>query len=309
MKRFFSYVSIFLLSGMLITTTGQGRGRQNYNRPSSTTQSTPNRPSAPSSRPGNSGNNRPGNRPDNRPDNRPGNRPGNRPDNRPGNNHRPDNRPNHRPDNRPDNRPGNNHRPDYRPDHGYRPGPGYRPGRPMPPAPPAVRPHPRPPYRPYAPAYRPWSRPVPPPAFRPYRGCPVISTIFGITLGATLDYSLNYLLNGGYTVAGYGNDVIYLNNVNQYNYMWPQATMHYVNGNLSGTELVFSSAAYDMSRYNLLYNSFVNQYGYPVSTQNNNGGVSATWWGYNNGYITLSFFGDYANNGAYRYYTTVSYGN
>ena len=75
------------------------------------------------------------------------------------------------------------------------------------------------------------------------------------------------------------------------------------------TELVFSSAAYDMSRYNLLYNSFVNQYGYPVSTQSNNGGVSATWWGYNNGYITLSFFGDYANNGAYRYYTTVSYGN
>ncbi len=287
MKRILTYVSLLLISGMMLTATGQGRGRQNSSRTnntSTTSQSRSSRPSAPSNRPGNN----------NRPDN-----------NRPGNNSRPDN-----------NRPGNNNRPakpDYRPDNNHRPGGGnaYRPGGYSTPRPPHVhRPTPRPPYRPYAPANRPWTRPVPPPSFRPYHGCPVISTIFGIAIGATLDYSINHLINGGYHVAGYGNNVVYLNNVNMYNYSWPQSQLHYVNGMLSAAELVYSSAAYDMSRYNLLYNSLVGQYGYPISVQNNGGNnVSATWWGYNNGYITLAFYGDYANNGYYRYFTTLSFGN
>ncbi len=131
-----------------------------------------------------------------------------------------------------------------------------------------------------------------------------------MTLGATINYSINYLLNGGYTVAGYGTDAIYLNNVTMYNYMWPQATMHYENGRLVGTEFVYSTLGYDMSRYNMLYSSLSGQYGYPVSIQNSgNGSVSATWWGYNNGYITLSYYNDYAYNGSNRYYTTLSVGN
>lgn len=328
MKRFFTYISLLLISGMLVTSMGENRGRHNMSR-------SEDRPRTSQGRPGNNGHHnkdgRPGNmgRPDNgdhkRPDNN-GHRPGNgghdRPAppsaNRPGHgNHNGFDRPgNNRPTPPHNNnyRPGN-HKPDYKPGHKPDHRPGHNPGyRPTPPPPQAHRPHPRPPYRPpyrpYAPAYRPWARPVPPPSFRPYYGAPRISTILGIALGATIDASLSYLMNGGYSVAGYGSNIIYLNNVNQYNFSWPTSQLHYVNGALAGAELVYSSRVYDMSRYNMLYNSFVSQYGYPVSVQNNGGGnVSSTWWGYNNGYITLSYFGDYANDGSYRYYTTMNYGN
>jgi len=316
MRRFFTSVSVMLLSVAMMSGSGQGRGRQNYNTGSNTSSSqnrssSPARPSSNSgrpstpSRPSNHGND------NNRPSN-PGNNNG-----RPSNHGNNGNRPSYPGNNngRPSN-PGNNynHRPPthngyHNPGHNH----GYRPnsGRPAP-----VNPHyghPTPPptwgYRPYLPAYRPWSRPTPPPSFRPYAGCPVITSILGVTLGAALDFSLNYWLNSGYSIAGYGSNAIYLSNVALYNYSWPAATMYYNNGTLAGSEFIYSSPAYDMTRYNMLYNQLVRQYGYPVSTQNQNGTISATWWGNNNGYITLSFYNDYAYNGTYRYYTSLSIGN
>lgn len=157
---------------------------------------------------------------------------------------------------------------------------------------------------------RPWRRPTPPPSWRPYYGCPTFNSILGVTLGTALNLSLDYLFNSGYSIMGYGNNQIYLSNVPVYNYSWPSATLYYgTGGGLQGSEFVYSSPGYDISRYNALYSQLVRQYGYPVSVQNTYGGVTATWWGYNNGYITLSFFNDTAFNGTSRYYTTLSIGN
>ncbi|MDO5395024.1 MAG: hypothetical protein Q4F07_03555, partial [Bacteroidales bacterium] len=216
-------------------------------------------------------------------------------------------------------RPGGNG--PQRPGGGYTPGHGpggnhghHRPGTPPPPRPGGGHHHggyrPGPPPRPHMPAHRPWRPPVPPPNFRPYYGAPSFTGILGLTFGTALGITLSNLANTGYNVTGYGNDCIYLSNVPMFNLSWPNATLNYVNGNLRGSEFTYSTPGYDMSRYNMLYNSLVAQYGYPVSVQNNGGyNVSATWWGYNNGYITLSYFSDYAYNGTMRYYTTLSIGN
>lgn len=338
MRRIFTTISTLLICGLLTVPTAdaQGRGRNDRNN-SGCGQRTEQRQSRPGNmghRPGNNNrpnnnNNRPGNndRPNNRPGNndRPNNRPGNndRPGNRPGNNH---NRPGHNNGYRPGHndrpnhdgyRPGHNDRPNhngYRPGHnGYRPGgpqggghfkPGYRPNhRPMPPY------HVHGPHRPYMPAPRPWHRPTPPPHFRPRYGAPNFATILGVTIGTALNISINALMNSGYDVVGYGPASVYLNNVPMLNYTWPNATLSYVNGNLAGSEFVYSTPYYDMSRYNMLYSQLINQYGYPTTTQSNGGGsISSTWWGYNDNFVTLSYFPDYATNGTLRYYTSLTFG-
>lgn len=328
MKKFVTSVALFLVTSLVLTPTtdGQNRGRANMggHKPTSTTvQSRPGNMGRPSGNQGNvsrpstsrpSGNDqgyRPGGNGNN---NRPGNNNNHRPggNDRPGGNHHPGGN-NHRPDNRPGGYPGNNYRPGGydRPGGNHHPGnhrpggpsPAHRPGH-VPPPPHSV------PYRPYMPANRPWMRPTPPPSFRPYGRLPRFGSIFNISFGTTFNISLNAMINSGYTVTGYGSNVIYLSNINQYGYIWPNATMHYNNGVLSGTQFVYSSPGYDMSRYNILYNNFVGQYGYPVSVQNNGANnISVTWWGYNNSYITLSFYPDYAYNGTYRYYTTLQIGN
>lgn len=93
------------------------------------------------------------------------------------------------------------------------------------------------------------------------------------------------------------------------NYSWPNATVNFVNGVMRGTEFTYSTTYYDLGRYNNIYNQLVSRYGAPVSMQNNGQSMSATWWGYDNGYITLNFFADYAYNGSRRFYTTLSIGN
>lgn len=276
--------------------------------------------------------NRPGNRPDNsnrgqRPVNRPGQRPshnnnnngnhnngGNRP------NHRPDNRPGNRPDNRPNHRP--NHRPDHRPDNrpGNRPGHGNNWGHPTPPPP--ARPsygrphrpghsawHPAPPpHRPYRPVMRPWRPPVPPPAWRPVHRGPSFATVLGIALGTALYNSVNDLIAAGYTVDGYQDGVVYLRDLNQYNYFWPDATLRYDNGYLVGSEYMYTTPMYDLSRYTGVYNYMYSMYGAPVSVAPpGSGTMTATWFGPGQCYITLEYrpmtFG-----GTLRYCTTLSQG-
>ncbi|MDE6327196.1 MAG: hypothetical protein K2L91_01570 [Duncaniella sp.] len=241
------------------------------------------------SRPGNNGNHRPGNNGNHRPGQGVG-RPGNNGNHRPGHGiDRPGNNGNHRPGHGID-RPGNNggH-------HGYKP--AHRP----PHRPPVVRP----PHRPHRPPMvRPAYRPVPPPAWRPRRGLPIVRGILGLTFGAAINVSLDYLYNNGYTVDGYGNDIVYLRNVPALNYIWTDAALYYGRGGLDASSFYYSTPYYDVARYNNVYNVLVNTYGIPVATGNAGGVMTSTWFGGNNGYITLSFGS--ADGG--RFLTTLTMG-
>ena len=162
--------------------------------------------------------------------------------------------------------------------------------------------------RPHCPPTRPYHRPTPPVSFRPNDGCPVLHSILGVAFGTALNLSLEYLSNKGYSVSGHGNDVVYLRNVNEYGYMWPDATLYYGTNGLAGSQFMFSTNYSDRGRYNMVYNSLVNQYGTPISVNNVTNGVVATWWGYDNRYISLEYRPVYANNGQLRYVTTLSFG-
>lgn len=251
-------------------------------------------------RPGNGGNHRPGgnNRPGNsgRPDHRPGNG-----GHRPGGDHRPDYRPDHRPDHNPGYRPGGNpgHRPGHNP--GYRPG-GHRPGygHPAPPPPPPRHGHN---YRHHVPFFGHYHRPVPPPRWTPGYYGPSFGTILGLSFGTAINISVNALINQGYTVSSYGDNVVYLSNVPQMNYYWPDAALYYNNGALCGSTFTYPSAYYDTTRYNALYNEFCRQYGVPVNVVNGGGVMSATWFGNGNRFVTLEFNSSYGN-----YYTSLSFG-
>lgn len=193
-------------------------------------------------------------------------------------------------------------------DNGYRPSPHPVPTRPPQPHYHGDHHHGMP-HRPMMPPQRPYHRPVPPPSFCPYNGCPVIRTILGVTLGTAINLSVQHLLSSGYTITGYDNDMVYLSNVMQLNYLWPNATLYYGTGGLMGSEFVYSTSGYDISRYNMVYSSLLSQYGNPVSVQNSGNGITTTWWGYNNQYVSLSYYPEYAANGSLRYYTVLSFGN
>ncbi|MCM1162781.1 MAG: hypothetical protein NC339_00775 [Muribaculaceae bacterium] len=229
--------------------------------------------------------------------------------NRPGNNgnHNPGNNGNHNPG-RPgvggNNRPGN----PGKPGHLGRPG---QPGRPTPTPPSAHRPgRPRPsamqpPHRPYRPAIvRPHYRPTPPPSWRPRRGLPVIRGILGLTFGTALGISLDYLYNNGYAVDGYTNDIVYLRNVPALNLVWTDGALYYGPTGLDASTFYYTSPVRDLTRYNQCYNSLVATYGVPVSVNNVGATLSSTWFGGNNGYITLSF--GVQNTG--RFLTSLTFG-
>ncbi|MDE7426349.1 MAG: hypothetical protein K2M79_00925 [Muribaculaceae bacterium] len=315
MRKILRTVTAVLLCGALMTPVAEARGRNNSNnggggapsaqsrpgnagqRPSGSTSSS--KPGGASSRPGNSGNNHnSGGNPGNH--TRPGNsggsytRPGNtggshNPGGNPGNHTRPN--PGHNNNwghNNPGPRPGNATPP------GHRPGGHYHPGVPS---------------RPYLPPPRPYYRPTPPPTWRPVRPWRPFETILGIALGTTINISLNALVGSGYAIAGYGNNAIYLTNVPMLNVYWPDATMFYgSNGGLVGSRFEYYTPGYNTSRYDTAYSALVSTYGAPVSVTNNGTGVTATWWGTGNQYITLSFAGQYAANGTYGYFTTLSFG-
>lgn len=268
-------------------------------------------------------------------DNRPGHnggatRPGN--DTRPGHNGnatRPgnDNRPGH---NGHATRPGHDNRPGHnggatRPGHDNRP--GYRPGGNSAPRPGSWSHHSRPHYKYRRPGYRPprpgggyWG----PPVASPYRinywvppvpryvrvlpAVPSIGTILGLTFGSFIDAGINSLFNAGYTVTGYLNNAIYLSNVRQLGYVWPEAMVMYTDGLMSGTQFYNWSAMRDQSMYYNLYNQLTALYGNPVDVNYSGTGPSATWWGGGNtGYITLSYGYGASATGMNNYYTSLTY--
>lgn len=221
------------------------------------------------------------------------NRPGLNDFNHNGNHSNPGNNGNH------NNRPGVGNNGNHIGNNGYRPGNSHVTHRP---------PMMTPPHRPYRPVMmRPHMRPVPPRGWRPASHVPILRGILGLTFGTAINLSLDYLFNSGYTVDGYTNDVVYLRNVNAMNYIWTDAALYYGNGGLDASAFYYSTPRYDLARYNNVYNSLVATYGMPVTINNTVNSMSATWFGGNNGYITLSFGPNTMNTGL-RYLTTLTVG-
>ncbi len=259
-----------------------------------------------SNRPGKPGNNNNNHRPGNNPNpNRPG-RPGNS-----GNHHRPGNNPNSNRPGKPG-RPGND-RPGHKP--GYRPGnsapqPGFGNNR-------RPRRHyypPRPPYGRPKWHFGAW-HPLPPPPPRPLYyhtstyNVPVISTILGLTFGTLLDYGIRSLVSSGYTVSGYQDNAIFLNNVGMLGYTWPQATVYYGDNGMNGALFQYRTSTMGNSPYNKVYSQLCRSYGDPVESVNDGTYRSATWWGGNNtGYVTLTVQGNYDTSGNPAYDTNLIYG-
>ena len=329
MKRLIRIFVIALVSiaMMVPPIEAQSRTTGNRNERSHSTQnSRPNNSGRPSNSSGRPGNNNNGHRPGNNGGNN-GHRPGNNNPGRPGNNnngHRPGNNGGsngHRPGNNNPGRPGNNnngHRPGNnghnpgRPGHGgynrgrpHRPGGDYRPHRPNRPHRPTVI---VPPHRPHRPPMRPCSRPVPPPSWRPRPAAPVIASILGITFGTAINMSLDYLINRGYTIDGYGNDAVYLRDVNEMSYYWPDATLYYGAGGLARSEFLYSTSYPDPMRYNSLYTRFNRTYGPPINIVRTGGVLSATWFAPNRGYVTIDYRSQYSLGGDLRYFTTLTFG-
>lgn len=227
-------------------------------------------------------NNRPNNRPNN---NRPNNRP-NRPDNNRPNNNRPNN-------NRPNFRPGNHNGGFNRPTSAPRPGVRNRAPR-------------RYPSRPS------WVRPLPPRPVHVYRhrpGVPAIRAVLGLNFGSSISANLNVLLGGSYNVTGYAPDAIFLNNVFQFGYTWPDVTLYYGSNGLSNGRFLYTAAQPGRSRFNAVYNNLCSLYGTPVSTSTNGGVVTVTWWGGNEGYVTLQYGPGTDANGNFAYCTDIIFGN
>ncbi len=263
--------------------TEQNRPMQNQQRPGSN-----NRPS----RPSNGHNNK---RPDNNGHN--GHNGNKRPGNinfSPGNNSRPHHpqwNNSHKPDKAPANKP--QHRPPHGPQYGHH---DFRPCLPPP--------------RPHMPAHRHWCRPTPPPpAWRPAPGWRPFNSILGIALGSAINFTINSLINNGYNVTGYGIDAVYIADASMLNMIWPDATLYYGNNGLYASEFVYSTAGYNLNRYNMAYNALVRSYGSPYRSSRSGGMISTSWWGPGNQFITLSFQSGIAGNGSNRFFTTLSFGN
>ena len=222
-----------------------------------------------------------------------------------GNHNNHNNRPNN--DRNHNNHGGGNHGGGNHNNHGHGHGnPGghhaSRPGNPARPTPPPSRP-----YRPSH-CHHHHHRPVPPAHYHPCPTAPIISSIFGLPFGVSINVSLGTLRNGGYYIDGYGSDVVYLRNVSQMGFYWDDAVINYDNRGLATITLYDSTYGYNTTRYNSLYNDICMQYGLPA--YNTYGGeTTAIWYDrYGNNYISLSYKYMSAFGGGYRYYTILSYG-
>lgn len=200
------------------------------------------------------------------------------------------------------NRPGGNHGPG----HNWNPGrPNHvRPGAPI--HRPPVAP---PPMRPMRPAhFFGYHRPLPPPAWRPGPR-PLFSTVLGLTFGSAISVGIDALISSGYTVDGYYDNNVYVNDVVQLNMRWPFGVLQYNNaGRLVGSEFVYSSDWRDLNRYNMAFGRLSSLYGPPVQSYSDGGNLSSTWWGPGGQYVTLRFDYRAPMQGGYRFYTTLSFG-
>ncbi len=209
------------------------------------------------------------------------------------------------------NKPGNNHPQSGHNPNGPKPGNNSvpRPGNPSHHSPhhPNGKPLPPPPHNPNR-----WIHPLPPPPpahYHYYPGATVIDAVLGLTFGVMIDYSISELVNNGYVVDGYADNVVYLSNVEQLGYNWPSVTLYYDDGYLRSSQFQYWSSNFNSSRYNNLYKKLSGMYGNPVNIETQNGLNTVSWWGGNNtGYVTLQY--GYVKQGLIgNYYTNLIYGS
>lgn len=195
-------------------------------------------------------------------------------------------------------RPGE-YRPGPRPHYNYC-RPGYRPPRP------GGGYWGAPPVNIYRPVY--YLPPVPPrPAYVSYT-VPTIGNILGLAFGSFIDAGINALFNNGYNVLGYVNNAVYIGNVRQLGFIWPEATVYYTDGLMSNTQFQYWTQAPDVVRFNNVYAQLAATYGAPVSSNTSGGITTVSWWGGNNtGYITLQYGPGASASGLTSYYTTLTY--
>ena len=150
-------------------------------------------------------------------------------------------------------------------------------------------------------------RPVYPAYFRP--GIPTLGTVLGLTFGSFIDAGINTLFNSGYQVAGYVDNAIYLSNVRQLGYLWPEAIVNYTDGLMTGTQFYSWTSQPDPGRYDMVYEQLCRLYGAPVSDTYTSGGVRVcTWWaGQGTGYVSLQYGYSPSVTGLRSYYTALSY--
>lgn len=152
--------------------------------------------------------------------------------------------------------------------------------------------------------------PPPPPCYhRPapvhHHHCgPSFGQILGMAVGSALNNSLAYW-SQNYQVASYNSNTVWLNNVYQANYMWPQAVITFNNnGIMSRATYIDRSNYYDPVRYNALLGNLTAQYGAPAYINN----MTATWYGLNGQYLTLSYTTTPGAMGMNQYTTTLVQG-
>lgn len=150
--------------------------------------------------------------------------------------------------------------------------------------------------------------PAPPPRATIRYGIPSIGSILGLTFGTFIDTGINYLFNAGYNVLGYANNMVYLGNVNQLGYLWPEATIYYSDGLMSDTQFQYWTTYPSSNRFNSVYSLLVNNYGPPVNSVTSNGVTTASWWaGGGTGFITLQYGPGTNGSGQLNYYTSLTY--
>ena len=196
-------------------------------------------------------------------------------------------------------RPGSAYRPGPRPNYNYC-RPNYRPPRP------GGGYWGAPPVNIYRPVY--YLPPRPPrPVYVTYN-VPTIGSVLGLAFGSFIDAGINTLFNNGYNVLGYVNNAVYLGNVRQLGYIWPETTVYYTDGLMSNAQFQYWSQAPDVVRFNNVYSELVSVYGAPVSSNTINGVTTVSWWGGNNtGYVTLQYGPGASTTGLTNYYTTLTY--
>lgn len=168
---------------------------------------------------------------------------------------------------------------------------------------------PVPPPRPFHYSMRP-PRPMPPAHYRPYCGPVRMSlgeAILAFTLGTAFNASLDYFFDNGYSVGGFANDVIYLNNVSMCNFIWPETSLFYNNGYLATQQYCYASPYNDRARFNIIYRDMCRAYGNPYM-RNLPSGLSATWMADGGNYITLEYQPTYSPSGVLNFFTTLTFG-
>lgn len=294
MRRLLLSILTVIISGGVMLTDLQAQTRGNS------------RQNTYSTRHGSNGNSRPGNNGNHNGSNRPSqsgkpSTPGHT-INRPGNSQNRPSKPAVIPQ-----RPSVNHRPGsgYKPSHSYRPGPSHN--RPVHTV--TARPaYLAPPRRAYRIPARHWSRPVPPPAWRATRSTPLLRGFMGLSFGISYTSAINSLYSSGYSVDGYGNDMVYLRGVTEQGQYFDDATLYFSGNRLTRSEFYRSTSYFNTSQYYSLRANLTAQYGAPAYQNSNGQTLTAQWFGYDGDYITLQYT-PLVTDGVYRYFTILTYGD